>query len=351
MTRPPKPRIRKPRLTWRWSRSRGGAWDPYYRVTWTENGRRKSREIRLDWKGDPERLDLLYWEAHSGRHLKQAAVPKHSWRVCVETWRADPRVQQKLADSTKAQYRRVMDAILEKNADKAMQHTTRQAVKAAVGRLAGTPRKAARYAQVVSLLWNYAANELDWPLGPNPAKKLGNYKARRGYAPWPDWMVKKLEDAPETVRTAARLILGTGQRPSAAISMRRDQFRGEWMVVCDEKAGQDLEVYCPPSLRAYIDALPVHGQHVLAKTLTTPLTYSAVESMFRSWRSRLGDHAKPYSLHGLRKLAIIELAEAGASDAEIQAVTGQSAEMVAYYRAKANRKQLSKAVQTRRDRT
>ena len=200
-------------------------------------------------------------------------MPKHSWRVCVETWRADPRVQQKLADSTKAQYRRVMDAILEKNADKAMQHTTRQAVKAAVGRLAGTPRKAARYAQVVSLLWNYAANELDWPLGPNPAKKLGAYKARRGYAPWPDWMVKKLEDAPETVRTAARLILGTGQRPSAAISMRRDQFRGEWMVVRDEKAGQDLEVYCPPSLRAYVDALPVHGQHVLAKTLTTPLTY------------------------------------------------------------------------------
>ena len=73
--------------------------------------------------------------------------------------------------------------------------------------------------------------------------------------------------------------------------------------------------------------------------------------MFRSWRSRLGDRAKPYSLHGLRKLAIIELAEAGASDAEIQAVTGQSAEMVAYDRAKANRKQLSKAAQTRRDRT
>lgn len=55
----------------------------------------------------------------------------------------------------------------------------------------------------------------------------------------------------------------------------------------------------------------------------------------------------PYSLHGLRKLAIIELAEAGASDAETQAVTGQTAETVGYYRKRANRRRLSKAAQKR----
>ena len=36
----------------------------------------------------------------------------------------------------------------------------------------------------------------------------------------------------------------------------------------------------------------------------------------------------------LRKFSIVQFAEAGASDAQIQAMTGQSAEMVAYYRAK-----------------
>jgi hypothetical protein len=50
------------------------------------------------------------------------------------------------------------------------------------------------------------------------------------------------------------------------------------------------------------------------------------------------ERASPYVLHGLRKLAIVELAEAGACDAEIQAVTSQSAEMVAYYRKGASRK-------------
>jgi len=51
--------------------------------------------------------------------------------------------------------------------------------------------------------------------------------------------------------------------------------------------------------------------------------------------------ARPFVLHGLRKLAIVRLVEAGCSDAQIQAITGQSAEMVAYYRKLASRKVLS----------
>ncbi|KAE9631748.1 hypothetical protein GP644_05435 [Parasedimentitalea maritima] len=37
------------------------------------------------------------------------------------------------------------------------------------------------------------------------------------------------------VQTASELILGIGQRPNAAIEMKRDQFRGDWMEVLDEK--------------------------------------------------------------------------------------------------------------------
>ena len=87
---------------------------------------------------------------------------------------------------------------------------------------------------------------------------------------------------------------------------------------------------------------------MLAKNLTEPLGYDAVEKVFRAWRKDLGVKAKKYTLHGLRKLAITRLAEAGCSDAEIQAVTNQSAEMVAYYRKMADRKKLSRAAQQRR---
>ncbi|ETX14321.1 hypothetical protein OCH239_04345 [Roseivivax halodurans JCM 10272] len=131
--------------------------------------------------------------------------------------------------------------------------------------------------------------------------------------------------------------------------MRWDQFNGEYMTVVDEKGDQELEVYCPTFLREYIATLSVAGSHLIPKNLREPLGYDAVEKAFRKWRETLGDRAKRFTLHGLRKAAIIELAEAGSTDAEIQAVTGQSAEMVAYYRMKASRRALSRTAQMRRD--
>ena len=96
-------------------------------------------------------------------------------------------------------------------------------------------------------------------------------------------------------------------------------------------------------------------RHVLAKSNTAPLSYSAVEKAFSAWRETLtelamehDDVAKKYSLHGLRKRACVELAEAGCSDAEIQAVTGQSLEIVAKYRKEASRKMMSRAAQMKR---
>lgn len=345
---PPKPRIAKPGLVWRRARQTG-EWIPYHRTYWTEGGKERRREIRLDWKGDPQELDRLYWEARAGLHERQVKPVAYSWRECVIAWRSDTLAQGKLKPATKAQYRREMDAICEANGGKDMRRTTRQGVRSSLAKLAETPRKAARRAQIISLLWNYARKELDWPLGENPAEGLGRYKPAREYLPWPRWMVDQLGTAPRSVQIAAELIIGTGQRPTAAITMRRSQFRGDEMTVRDEKGERDLVVYCPKRLRAFVEDLAVTGQHLLAKNLSEPVGYNAVEKAFRAWRKGLGPEAEPYSLHGLRKLAIIELAEADATDAQIQAVTGQSAEMVAYYRAKADRFALSRAAQQRRE--
>lgn len=343
---PPRPRITKPRLVWR---LRGGVWTPCHRVTWTEGTKRRAREITLDWKGDPRELDRLYWLAQAGQHTAQERPARYTWKECIIAWRKDATIQRNLADSTKASYRLPMDAIMEKNGGKDMRATKREHVRSALGKLADTPKKASRYAQTISLLWNYARKELDWPLGENPASGLAKHKPARPYDPWPEWMVKALDTAPERVRTAAKLILGTGQRPSAAITMRRDAFDGEWMTVRDEKGDKDMVVYCPASLRQYVDSLPKTGAHVLARNLTEPQGYDAIASAFQKWRDTLGEKAKPYSLHGLRKLAIVQLAEAGASDAEIQAVTGQSPVIIAYYRSQANKRHLSRVAQNRRE--
>lgn len=315
----------------------------YYRLTWHEGGKRREKFIPLPDDEDSAEFDRAYWEIRSGKSPALQKSAKDTWRDLITAYKQHPKFTKK-APRTRKSYNEVMDAILEAGADKPIRGTTRAHVRAIHLKYASTPRKADWYVQMLSILFNFARRTLDWKVD-NPAEGIELYGAQREFEPWPDWMVTKAASAPEMVRTAIEVILGTGQRPSAAVNMRRDQISGEWMHVVDEKADQMIEVYCPVALRSYVETLPKRGAHLIPKNLTQPVGYSNVEKAFRKWREGLGDSAKAYSLHGLRKLSIIRLAEAGCTDAQIQAITNQSPEMVAFYRRKANRKRLSKAGQ------
>lgn len=317
----------------------------YFRKTWSEGGQQRERMIRLPDDPDSPEFSQEYWAIRSG--TSDAVKPKatNTWRDLITSYKQSAKYRN-LSPKTKPDYDRVMGEIGEKNGDKSVKDMTRDDVLAIHAKHASTPRKADRYIQMIRLLLNFAIYQRRWSID-NVAEKITLYGKQREYEPWPDWMIGKLSAAPEKVRTAAELILGTGQRPNAAIQMRRDQFSGEWMTVTDEKNNEPFEVYCPAPLRSYLSGVPVNGIYVIPKNLTQPLGYDAVEHAFRAWRATLGDRGKPYTLHGLRKLAIIRLAEAGCSDAQIQAITNQSAEMVAYYRRRANRKKLSKSAHER----
>ena len=321
----------------------------YFRKVWTEGGKRRERFVRLPDDIDSEAFATEYWAVRSGTSEKVKPKVTQTWRDLITAYRSSAKYR-KLAAGTRKEYDRVIERILDKNADKAIKAMTRKAILDVHAKYAETPRKADWYIQVARLLLNFAIRKLGWKIE-NVAAGIDLYGKQREFEPWPAWMVKKLDTAPERVRSAAELILGTGQRPSAAILMRRDQFSGEWMTVVDDKGDEAYEVYCPAPLRAYLDSLPVTGAYILPKNLTQPLGYDSVEKAFRAWRETLGERASSYSLHGLRKLAIVRLAEAGCSDAQIQAITNQSPEMIAYYRRRANRKVLSKAAHALSERT
>lgn len=323
---------------------------PAHVVTWMENGKRRTRQINLDWQGDEHRLFELYWQCEAGQHpSQQPAAPKHTWGEIVRLWRADPRQQRKLTPDTIRAYNRHMGYLLARNADKPVSALTRADLRAVHSGLADTPRKADWRIQMVSKLWNYAVREQDWALGNNPAAGFDMYGTSRPFEPWPEWMVEAADDAPEDVRTIVRLILGRGERPGAAVSTRWDHFNGEWMTVTDEKQDRTYEIFCPPSLSDYLATVHKRGAYILAKNLTEPRGYDAVEKDFRKWRNSLGAKAKPYVLHGLRKLSIIQHAESGATDAEIQAITNQTPETIAYYRQMADRKVMSRNAQLRKE--
>lgn len=318
----------------------GGRLVPHYRLTWWDNGKRRERFIRLPENMDSPEFDKAYWAIRSGKSEALQKPAKDTWAELVTAYRSHPKFKN-LAAGTRVAYDRVLSEIVEKNGKRPVSALTRVMVREVHAKHAATPRKADWRVQILRLLFNFARDTLDWDVE-NPAEGIELYGKQREFEPWPEWLVEKLAEAPDMVRTTAELILGTGQRPAAAIGMRYDQFNGDWMQVHDDKGNQSFDVYAPAQLTTFIAARKKAGAHVLAKNLTQPIGYDAVEKSFRKWRASLGDPARPYVLHGLRKLAIIRLAEAGCSDAQIQAITGQSAEMVAYYRQRASRKTLSK---------
>ena len=186
-----------------------------------------------------------------------------------------------LATGTRKSYLREFAKIEEANGGSRMSATTRGAIRKKHNSLADTPRAADWMLQAVSILWNYAKLELDWPLGNNPAQNMKKFGPQRDFPTWPDWLLESLPDAPLRVIIAAELIRGTGQRPAAAIQTPRSAFQGEWVTVIDEKGDNSFPIYCPKRLRNVVEALEPGSSHVLARTPSEPVSYDMVEKEFR----------------------------------------------------------------------
>ena len=120
------------------------------------------------------------------------------------------------------------------------------------------------------------------------------------------------------------------------------------MAVVQNKTGARLWIACPVRLRTYLATLPRAGRFILARNLTQPLSKSQIQKAVGAVRAQIGANA--FVIHGWRYTAAVQLAEAGCSDSEIQAVTGHATlEMVQKYRSAANQKRLSRTAQGKRN--
>jgi hypothetical protein len=117
--------------------------------------------------------------------------------------------------------------------------------------------------------------------------------------------------------------------------------------VTQSKTGKNLWIPMHASLRALLTEIPRVCVHVLTNSRGFPWTTNGFKA---SWG---GDELKrePFAqhrerklvFHGLRKSAVVFLLEAGCTDAEVSAITGQSRGMVAHYARQVNQKRLATA--------
>lgn len=308
--------------------------------------RRGADYIRLPGTPDSPEFDAAYWAIRSGK--AQRAITT-TYDAVITSYYQSPRFTR-LAPSTRAEYRRTLELIREKNGPKDFSKLRRRDVIAARDKYAETWRKANAMVECLSMLARHAI-DLEW-ITANPA--TGVEKLTGGsYEAWPAAKLTAFEahcraNGNTVARTAYMLCTGTGQRLSDVCKMQWADYDGEFIHVVQNKTGARLWIACPRALRQYLDALPRAGRYILARNLTQPLDKRRVQTRVQEVREKIG--AMDLVIHGWRYNAAAALADAGCSDSEIQAVTGhRTLEMVRKYRGQANQKRLSKAAQDRRE--
>lgn len=212
-------------------------------------------------------------------------------------------------------------------------------------RFGATPAAANNLTRALSSLLSWGVPRKYLSLNPCLGLRGLKLKGIKPYDPWP-W------SAIETLRTVAQprlwhvaaMALYSGQRQGDVLAMRWTDIEDEQIHVEQSKTGKRLWVPIHKDLREILSALPRSSPFVLTNEHGAPWTESAFKSAWRRLMTdeRLADiKSKRLVFHGFRKSAVVMLLEAGCTDAEVSAITGQSRDMVEHYARAVNQRRLA----------
>lgn len=151
---------------------------------------------------------------------------------------------------------------------------------------------------------------------------------------------------PEHLRRVVVLARYTGQRRGDLCVMTWGAYDGNTIRLRQQKTGEALAIPCHPTLRAELELWRRDAPSavtVLVNTLGRPWKPQHLSHELPVALARLG-MPRDLNVHGLRKLAAAELADAGCSTHEIAAVTGhRTLAMVQHYTRTADQERLAEA--------
>jgi integrase len=236
----------------------------------------------------------------------------------IEKFLVSP-LYNKRAETTKRNYRRVLDQVREKYGAGLLRDLKPQYVRMIRDEIAETSTTAADIAMgLISALWNYAADKLHLVLEADPTHGVPRvHEVQHEHEPWPPELIERfLREARPSLRWAVRLALYTGQRRSDLVKMKWSQFDGEFIEVRQQKTGALVSIPCHKFLRAELESMPRVADTILVGERGTPLTGSSLSVMIRKALRAMG--VDSYAIHGLRKNAAVELADAAARRTKLQ---------------------------------
>jgi integrase len=254
-----------------------------------------------------------------------------SYYSSAEFKRLDPRTQRVR--------RNLLDELCRKHGEKPTSHMEPRHVRRLRDEKADTPEAANALVKALRQVFAHAiANDM---VKANPAREVPYIRSgSTGFHSWtPDEIVEFEHRHPigSKARLALSLLLYTGQRRSDVVRFGRQHVRDGRICFTQHKnrARKPVSLQIPivPDLQKIIDASPCGELTFLINDLGRPFTAAGFGNRFRVWCDEAG--LKQCSAHGLRKAAASRLAELGASEHEIMAITGHrtSKEVTRYTRA------------------
>jgi integrase len=135
----------------------------------------------------------------------------------------------------------------------------------------------------------------------------------------------------------------TGQRRGDLCAMGWSAYDGATIRLVQQKTRTPLVLPVPAPLKAHLDSWPRVAATILTDTRGRPWKPEAISHALPIALPRIG-LSNELNVHGLRKLAATELADAGCSIHEIAAITGhRSLSMVQLYTRSADQERLASA--------
>jgi integrase len=244
----------------------------------------------------------------------------------------------RLADSTKKVRRGIIERFRARHGSKPVALVRVDQLDRILGNMADTPQAANNLRKVLKLLFSFAV-KLQWRPD-NPAQLTDGFRKGAGRHTWTDDEIEQYRARHPygtKARLAMELLLNTAARRCNVARLERRAYRNGRFYIAHVKGGEETGVRALPETIAAIEAMPTIGiTHFIVTEYGKPFTVPGFGNWFRDRCDEAGlFHC---SAHGLRKAMSRRLAEAGATDAQGRAVTGQKKdETFAYYAEKADR--------------
>lgn len=158
----------------------------------------------------------------------------------------------------------------------------------------------------------------------NPTRGMEVEHTTRPYEPWPEALIDKaLACEVPLVRLTVAVLFYTGQRISDVAKMTWQDVQDGHIRVVQKKTGKVLDIPIHSRLKAILDEYSAGITPIICKSNGKGYQSDYLSKLVSDWSD--------CDTHGLRKNAVNALLDCGCSVGEVQAITGQSLQMVEHY--------------------